>query len=160
MVQTQLFVLKEFYGVTKAGSVYLAKIGRSEENELVPKLFKIAKSGQMFEKPEFDFFAPMLAIAKDFILFVPEGCGTTSYQREVMMVNRFYWSYQTNNIVALFLAHSDAVACSASSDLKPCDSRWLGSTIEVLKAVGDKHPNCSISNAPDFWLIPPEQWRT
>ncbi len=153
--------LEKFYAVTLSGSVYRARIqfGTEPGEQGTVGLLKIAKKGQLLQEEQENTNA-MLAIAKSLILFIPEGGGITSFQREVGMVNTFWWGYETNGIVALFLEDIDkALACSRKEDLVLCDPRWKENTVAVLKAVGREHPHCSISaTMPELWLLPPSEW--
>ena len=155
-------ILKCFYAVTISRSLYLAKIYGDKD---VPFLRKIANGGGSgFPVGGEINNGSMLAIARQLRLFIPEGGGiasqNVSWEREITLVNTFYWRGKTSDVVALFLWKKDALVCLKEQDLVTCDPRWEKQTIKVLERVGTNHPFCSIStNMPDFWLISPEKWK-
>jgi hypothetical protein len=59
-----------------------------------------------------------------------------------------------SSIVALFKDEKEALRCLESENLKPCDSRWMKQTREVLDEVGDNHPAFEVCHIPGFSLIP------
>jgi len=67
---------------------------------------------------------------------------------------------QTSLIVALFLNEKDAQECRATSDLLPCDSRWMENTISTLKEIGTVNPPCHILTDDKEALIPPNKWQS
>lgn len=151
-------VLKDFYAVTKKGSVYQANILPKDKHEDGIVLRKIGKQGRQLVDTKL-FRSPMLAIARRLICFIPEGGGITSFQREVADVNIAYWTYYTNDVVALFLDKKPAFKCSSAQSLFFFDPRWRISTVATLQAVGQEHLRCSISiRAPNLWLMPPDSW--
>ena len=105
----------------------------------------------------------MISVGNQLILFVPEGHGPTSpmtsVERDIAKVNTRYWGGRTSKVVALFLNKDDSFSCSGSENLHGNDPRWEYSTIEVLRAIGEDHPYCSITNYPDMRLMPKEDWR-
>ncbi|MBX4200512.1 hypothetical protein KW786_00100 [Candidatus Parcubacteria bacterium] len=125
-----------------------------------PYLQKIAKDGKSeFAVGEKLHRGTMVSVGMQLYMFVPEGGGITSIERQLTGVNTRWWGECTSEVVALLLDGKRALVCLDAQDLVSCDPRWLEGTIEVLRAIGDSHPHCSISLHPDFWLLPPEQWR-
>ena len=104
----------------------------------------------------------MISVGNQLWLFVPEGSGptapTSTFQREISLVSNCYWGGQTSCVVALFMNGKDAMACYRESNHVWCDPRWKNNSIEVLRAIGENHPHCSITNYPDLILIPKQDW--
>jgi hypothetical protein len=153
-------VLKSFFAVTKT-SVYEAIIADADN---VPFLKKIALRGQSNVLTGGKITnGTMLAICRHLQLFIPEGSGLISpmatYQREIASVNTRYWGGGTSDIVALFLKKEDALDCNCQTDLLPLDPRWKDKTVEVLRAVGNNHPCCSITNHEGLRLMAVEEWK-
>lgn len=151
--------LKSFFAVTKT-SVYRAVIDGEKE---VPYLEKIACKGKSKVAIGSRISnGTMVSIGRRLQLFVPEGSGVVSpcstVEREIAMVNTHYWGGNTSEVVALFLKEEDAIVCSKNGDVVALDPRWRDKTVEVLSAIGDDHPCCSISNNSDLRLMPKEEW--
>lgn len=106
----------------------------------------------------------MVAICANLITYIPEKYGTgsplTGYERAVECVNTRFWKVQTSSIVALFLDESAARACLKAKKRNACDSRWLGSTKQVLEEIGDDHPSFYISHDMGLQLLPMEKAET
>lgn len=138
------YVLNGFQAVTIT-SLYHAAIYGSKG---VPVLTKLAQRNGCESKVAVGSRltqGTMLGVAQKIVLFVPEGGGITSYQREFLLVNTRYWGEHTSDVVGLFLRKEDAERCMTTNDVKPCDERWRKETVETLKAIGRDHPYCSIS---------------
>jgi len=97
---------------------------------------------------------PMVSIGRQIIMFIPEGGGITSFNRQLGMVNTRYWGGNTSPVVALFLTEKEAVECFNQKSVIVCDPRWLEQTKNVLTLIGDNHPVFSISNSPELALVP------
>jgi len=152
-------MLKEFWAVTVT-SVYHALIYGKGSPELTKIAMgwkwgsRIAVGGKISGGS-----GTMLSVHKQLTIFIPEGGGTASFQREIGLVNTRYWLGGTSNVVALFLNKEAALLCGAAKDYKPCDERWRDETIETLRAIGKEHPYCSISTSPVNQLVDPKDWQ-
>ncbi len=153
--------LARFYAVTLT-SVYEAVIYGAK---VAPWLEKLAlKTESKFKLGHKIGDGTMLSIGKQLIMFVPEGSGvispTSTIERDIVGVNTHYWGSQTSYVVALFMNKGEAMKCHKASNQGLVDSRWKSQTIAVLRAIGKKHPNCSISTERnDSWLMPPDEWQ-
>ena len=151
--------INKFYAVTQSSSLYEAVIG--DENN-IPYLVKIDAKGK--SKLPIGYVisnGTMISIGKSLNLFVPEG-GGTSTERQISKVNTRYWGGNTSYIVALFTTKKDAKFCLENHIIKneAYKNQWKKSTIEVLQAIGNEHPYCSIeTNFPKLWLMPPTEWQ-
>jgi hypothetical protein len=152
--------LRYFYAVTTT-SVYraTAKLGspvRVEKIALNRGATSKAAVGTLLRGGD------MLSVGKQLIAFIPEGGGilgpSVSVERDIARVNTHYWGGNTSSVVALFLEEKDALTCSESPDLVPCDPRWESQTVEVLRGIGSNHPVFSITNWPELRLLPSEKW--
>lgn len=101
---------------------------------------------------------PMLSVGKQLIIFVPEGGGGTSYQREIAMVNTGYWGRNTSPVAALFLVKEEAERCFESEELSFAAPLWKENTVATLRAIGNEHPQFSISKYSSLELLPSEDW--
>lgn len=150
--------LKRFYAVTISRSVYRAQATYTGMGD--PYLVKIAKEGEsLVEVGEKLNQGSMISVGRQLTMFIPEGGGLTSYQREIGEVNTRYWGESTSPVVALFLEKKKAMECLKEKDLALCDSRWEAETIKVLKRIGKDHPHCSISTSHNSKLMPSEKWQ-
>jgi len=68
----------------------------------------------------------------------------SGFERKIEMVSTKYWRGSTSRIVALFKTKKDAQACFESTGLRPCDSRWVNETKEILNAIGKSHPKFEV----------------
>lgn len=152
--------VNNFYAVTDSSSVYKAIIGGKGN---VPCIIKIKLKGES-KVPVGTKLSngTMLAICKTLILFIPEGGGLSSTERQISMVNTRYWGGGTSQIVALFKTEEEANFCvehHTKKDHEQYRDGWQKSTIEVLRAIGNDHPYCSIeTNSPNLWLMEPKKW--
>ena len=153
--------LKIFFAVTRT-SVYRAVID-GEEN--VPYLEKIAKRiGDASKVPVGNKIdnGTMLSVGKQLWLFVPEGSGfispTSTIQREIASVNTNYWGGHTSSVVALCLKEKDARICLEKEYFGRQSQRFAKHTITVLRAIGENHPFCSITDDSEMRLMPKRQW--
>ena len=144
----------KFFAVTTT-SLYEV-MARAENGR--PYIRKIDLRGESQIQISETMSGDLLAVAKWLQFFIPEGHGLlspmTSVQRKVEMVNTVYWQGKTSDIIALFLTEEKARECFASPDLKPCDTRWLENTKEVLEAIRENHPTITICHWRDMALIP------
>jgi hypothetical protein len=99
----------------------------------------------------------MLAIADCLQFYFPEGHSMlspqTSVERRLEYVNTMWWKTGTSLIVALFLAEEEALSCFNQPELEECDQRWIDKTKEVIKMIGDDHPNITICHYPGLSLM-------
>jgi len=148
--------LKEFFAVTM-NSVY--KVAAYGEDDC-PYAEKIAasKNGGSIKLGDRIDNAPMMAIARRLQFYYPESHSIISpvmgEERRLEHVNTAWWRGGTSSIVALFLKEKGAMYCFEQKNLKPCDKRWVDKTKEVMKKVGDEHPNVTICSWPGLCLIP------
>jgi hypothetical protein len=143
-------MLKRFFAVTIT-SIYEITDG-SEAPSFLAK--KIALRGDS-ELPVGQILTggTMVSIGKQIIVFIPEGGGITSFQRQVGRVNTCFWGGQTSAIVALFFTEEEARSCLKEEFGFPCDDRWVEQTKAVLTTIGDDHPVFSICNSPGLSLF-------
>ena len=153
-------LLGTFYAVTMT-SIYRAVINEKG----APYVEKIAiRAGQNSAVAVGERFSngTMLSVGPQLILFVPEGHGfmspMTSVEREIANVNTQWWGGGTSGIVALFLFENDAVVCGRADNLTSGDKRWHQNTVEVLRAIGENHPFCSVTKHPEMELVPVREW--
>lgn len=99
----------------------------------------------------------LLAVCKYLQFFIPEKYGLTTpmsgIERRVERVSTCYYQGKTSPVIALFLKEDKARECFASSDLQPCDPRWLENTKEVLAAIGENHPTITICHWREMALV-------
>jgi len=96
----------------------------------------------------------MLSIGQNLIPFIPKGGGISLFERRIENVDFNYWKGQTSPVVALFFEKYNAELCfNYSSDLKPCDIRWIEATKNVLHEIGEDHPRFSICHHEEMALI-------
>lgn len=146
--------LPAFYAVTVT-SLYRADIYGEDE---APKITKIGlRNGKDSKIAEGRVLSngTMLAVCRRLVLFVPEGGGQGTFQRELAEVNSNYWGANTSEIVGLFLDENTARLCHKDNNLVYCDPRYLPKTIETLQAIGLDHPKCSISTGQSDSFIKP-----
>jgi hypothetical protein len=160
MRQTQaIAALEYFYAATVSLEVY--QIQLVHKGGKVPWIKKIADNGMnpVLLGKKFDN-GSMVGITRSLQLFVPEGGGLSSFEREILRVNTRYWGYATPEIAALFFSKNKALHCLEKSNLRFCDGRFKDGTRNVLKRIGENHLCCSISTSdPNFWLLPPDEWQ-
>ncbi len=149
-------MLKEFYAVTMT-SVYRALIDGSMGSPALTKIAARDRSRVVIGGKINN--GSMLSVGMYLKLFIPEGGGTTSFKREIGLVNTKYWGGGTSAVVALFLTKEDALACNEAQEHRPCDPRWRKETVDVLRAIGKNHPYCSISTSPECQLMDPKEWQ-
>jgi len=150
-------ILGHFFAVTLT-SVYRVVVEGERE---APYLLKIARRAASRKQVGSAISnGTMVSVGKQLIMFVPEGAGGahTTVQREINNVNTRYWGGNTSSVVALFLLENEALACNRADNPVALDPRWLKQTKEVLWAIGDSHPRCSITNAPVLRLMAEEEW--
>ncbi len=148
--------LQEFFAVTET-SVYCV---RSEgQDGALASAVKLAIRGDSNLPLDSELVkgGEMLAITKVLQAFVPEKHGmlhpNTGFQKNISLVNISYWGGHTSDIIALFKTEEEALACFNSSELQPCDDRWINSTKLVLKAIGNEHPSFSVCSYKNLALI-------
>lgn len=146
--------IDEFFAVTET-SVYHVRTKGDDGEPCVVKIALRGNSsipvGQRLSKTQ------MISIGKQIIGYIPEKYGSlhqlTGVERDISRVNTTFWGGNTSFVVALFENEADAMKCFDSSDLKPCDSRWIGQTKRVLELIGENHPVFFIPH-DDLTLIP------
>lgn len=153
--------LNKFYAITDSSSLYEAVIGGEGD---IPHIIKIDMKGESKAPIGFKMSdGTMIAICKSLIMFIPEGGGMSTTERQISMVNTRYWGGSTSLIVALFITEKEARFCLENhmgKDHQQYRNRWKEATIEVLRAIGNDHPYCSIeTTSPNLWLIPSDEWR-
>ncbi len=143
-----------FYALTVSGAVYVAELTEIEGEHHPPYLKKLAQVGSEGSKTPVGCIidnGTMISIGRNLVLFVPEGGGLSSYQRDSSLCNTRYHGGSTSSIIALALTKERIDEIAAEWVAKPShlddwpDLRWKTDTIEVLRAVGDDHPRCSIT---------------
>lgn len=130
-------MIKEFFAVTETSVYHVVSDPLSAT--------KIALSGESWAGVGYQMTGgQMLSVGLMLIRFIPEGGGLTTFQRNLGQVNMGYWGGNSSRIVALFLNRKKALACLGISPRGVYDKRWKLETNEVLKAIGEDHPNISI----------------
>src|SRR3989338_5878524 len=131
--------LKKFYAVTDSSSLYKAVIGVSKTCPY-PYIKKIALKGESKVRVgQVISNGTMLAICDTLIMFIPEGGGFTSFERQISGVNTRYWGGGTSKIVALFKEEKDARFCLNNhiKNNQKYEQKWRQKTIETLRAIGN-----------------------
>lgn len=133
--------IKEFFAVTQT-SVYKVQDGGKDGR---PSVVKIALHGDSVTPVGCELEnTDMVSVGKMIIGYTPEKYGLTNpltgHERNISKVNTSFWGGHTSLVVAVFQNEAEAMKCSAESDLKPCDPRWIEQTRQVLEAIGDAHP--------------------
>lgn len=143
-------MLNHFFAVTMT-SIYEVK---DRQGNLSPFVKKIVNSGKSTIPVGVTIEGgTMLSIGLQLIVFIPEGGGITSFQRQAGQVNTRFWGGLTSFVVALFLNENEARACLGSDDIESCDPRWIEKTKEVIDKIGEEHPVFSICHSPGMELI-------
>jgi hypothetical protein len=166
---------EQFFALSQGGSLFCAHLNKRHPHSPNPVLEKIGQLPMVLESRWEVGKAvgnwPMISIGKELLLFLPEGGGGTSYQRDAYMCNTRWHGPQTSPIAALALTREriDAIAEEWRIDPGPeitcLDPRWKADTIEVLRAIGDDHPHCSIADSylpkrmmeRSEWIIPEQE---
>lgn len=156
--------LKKFFAVTTTALYKVVIDKRLSNPEIVKMEFKgkgKSKEGYRINKHR------MVAVCKRLITFNPLGSNFVSQKRfeekQISNIHTLQWGEQTSEIIALFLEEKDARTCYNLVIVKQKNDidKWRQDTIEVLRAIGENHPHCSIEVlSPILWLIPPREWRT
>lgn len=145
-------MLHQFYAVTMT-SVYFVKDRDGKDPS--PLARKIALRG----KSEIPLGTKlnngtMLAITTQLQMYIPEGGGMGSFERQIEMVNTRWWGGHSSDIVALFTTKKKAMDCFGQNKLQKCDPRWIEDTKRVIKRIGDEHPKFYIcGDSPDLMLL-------
>lgn len=147
--------INEFFAVTKTSVYHVEAHGEWHATGT-----KIAQKGKSKVAIGYDIAdGGMIAIGKCLQGFIPERYGfaspMTGFERQIEMVNTQWWRGGTSSIVALFKNKRTAMAClNRSGDKKPCDSRWIRSTREIIAEIGDEHPSFSVCHHQEMRLLP------
>lgn len=151
---------KVFFAVTMT-SVYRVVLCGTKKSPYMVKIAYRGGESSVKIRERIDNGA-MVSIGKRLIMFFPDGhsflSSQTSYERDIAKVNTQWWRGGTSNIVALFSKKRDAFECNVAKNLVFCDPRWKDNTIAVLRAIGDEHPYCSITDFLDLRLMPKSEW--
>lgn len=153
--------LEVFYAVTFSSVLKVVIFGEKS----VPWMEKIAlRRENQFNIGHKICDGTMISISRELTMFLPVGRNHISLkptvEREILYVSPAHWGAREEGIVALFLNKRAALKCFRYANSKPCDSNWRAETMEVLRAIGTKHPYCSISmTSSTFWLISPSEWQ-
>lgn len=135
-------MLEEFFAVTRT-SVYHVK---AKADDGYPSAIKIALLGhsKFLVGHKLMHSNRMILVGKRLICYIPEAHGMTSpltgFERDFSRVNSQWWGDATSSVVAFFTEEAEAMRCLNEPELKPCDSRWIEQTRQVLDAIGDDHP--------------------
>jgi len=134
-------IIKEFFAVTQT-SVYEIQ---AEGEDGKPSVVKIALHVNSITPVGHKLAnTDMISVGRNIIGYIPEKYGLmhplTGSERNISKVNISFWGGNTSLVIALFENEEDAMECSAESDLKPCDPRWIEQTRQVLEVIGNAHP--------------------
>ena len=151
--------IKEFFAVTVSPgsvSVYWVRHGvcskESQESSAVAE--KIDMRGTSKLAIGTKLTSAMIAVCSNLIPYIPEGGGTSTFQRKIEMVNTHWWSNGSAPIAALFLNRSEAMKCFSNQDHIACDPRWLNETKATLEAIGTDNPIFEVCHYPNLRLLP------
>jgi len=145
-------MIREFYAVTST-SLYRV-VDSDPEDRGRPTATKIScRSDSRIPVGGKIGGGELLSIGKQLIPFIPEGGGTTSYERRIELVNVRYWVMNSSFIVGLFLDEKVAQGCFASKGLERADPRWRKETEEVLASIPDDHPTLVVCRDQHLGLV-------
>ncbi|MDP1718942.1 MAG: hypothetical protein Q8L24_00760 [bacterium] len=152
--------LKKFFAVTTTSIYEVICDGKS----LAPIVRKVALRGSSAVIVGGTLKdGTMLSVGKNLVMFTPEGHSwlspMTSFERDLDKVPLQWQGGHSSYVVSLFLKKTDAEKCLAADSEKVCDPRWLEQTKEVLRAIGDDHPQISMPSSPNLWLMSPDSWK-
>ncbi len=139
-------MLKEFFAVTMT-SVYRVR----DDGEGRGSAEKIAlKSTSAFPVGHVLTGGHMIAVCKWLMPYRPDDGD----ERRVENIEPSYWGENTSYIVALFLSRKLAMECfETRGELKACDSRWLGETMDVIESIGTEHPVFEFCRNPHLTML-------
>jgi len=149
-------LLNEFYAVTKT-SVYHVKA----HSPWVASATKIALRGESQVAVGQDIAeGGMIAIGKGLQAYIPEKYGMshplTGFERNPLNINTRYWGWSSSWIVALFKEKEEAMSCFNDTGQQKCDPRWIDSTKQVIKEIGDGHPSFFVFKGNEHDLLQPQ----
>lgn len=158
--------LKEFYAVTKSGSLYLVNIDPLKERVSMQKIATKTEGSSEISIGELVNNGTMVLIENNVYLYTPKSSAAVIKKdieaQEVSLMNdnkgTTYFGGCTSPIVALFFTdgqgEKSAFKCVQSENLKVWDVRWKKETLSVFKQIGSTHPRCNIqANLPREFLM-------